>query len=508
MSGICAGKVLVLIVLAVGISAKMAIAASGLPTNQQILAFLTETIDWYRHRGIEAQIANDPVDLAFVKENRPVAGQIVQLGFDFARAGAAMATTTANDKGYPATPSGGASPDVARFVELENSATLASQQASQEIEAIKQKLRTADGADRQTLQAALEATQSRLDLLHVNAASLRDMVAFVRGRQAGDLASSIDDLARTVPEVTSPTATPAQLPNAVAKPQDSSILGRSAAVSTLRSKLRLLDEAISQTDKLRQSSDALRTPLLAYVNNRFSVGADPSVAAGDLSALQAQKAQLDALKSMVKALAPAIVALDKQTVLLTAYASHLASWRAAVSRDVQNAWQGLLVRLLGLAGMIGTLLVAGAGVRRLTDRYVRDPARRHVFRVIARVAVWLTIVLVAAFSVASDWSSMAGIAVALQSVISAALGYFLLVGRRGIRIGDRVQLSGVTGDVAEIGWLQFRLKEIDAETQQPTGRVVTYLNSFMFASPQTGLSRLDREEVKPRADLARHANAP
>ncbi len=85
---------------------------------------------------------------------------------------------------------------------------------------------------------------------------------------------------------------------------------------------------------------------------------------------------------------------------------------------------------------------------------------------------------------------------ALQSVILSAVGYFVLVGRRGIRIGDRVQMSGVTGEVTDIGWLQFQLKEIDIRTQQPTGNVVTFSNSFVLASPATGLSKFKRTDLK------------
>jgi len=513
-----------LTVLALGLSAEVSPAASDLPSNQQVLAFVTETIDWYRHRVIEPQRATDPVDLAFVEDNRPIAGQIVQLSFEFARAAATIAamSTAGNENGRPAT-TGGSSPDLAHFVELENNAILASRQASQAIEAIKQKLLTARGADRRKLQAALDATHSRLDLLQVSSASLREVVEFVRAsgdRQTGDLASSIDDLARTVPGVTSPTAVQPQMPNAdvapIAKPRDSGILGLSSEVSALGRKLRLLDDAIGRTDKLRQASDDIRSPLLAYVTKRFPAGADTYLTASDLRVLQEQKAQLDALKVMVKALAPAIVALDKQKVLLAAYAAHLNSWRAAVLHEVEQAWQGLILRLVGVAGVIGALVVIGAIARRFTDRHVRDPGRRHVLRIIARVVLWLTIVLVAAFSLASDWTSMAtffglltaGVAVALQSVILSALGYFLLVGRHGIKIGDRVQISGVTGDVTDISWLQFRLREIDNETHKPTGGVVTFSNSFVFASPATGLSKFNREELKPAPlDAAKQTNA-
>jgi len=90
----------------------------------------------------------------------------------------------------------------------------------------------------------------------------------------------------------------------------------------------------------------------------------------------------------------------------------------------------------------------------------------------------------------------AGIAVALQSVILSAIGYFVLVGRRGIRIGDSVRISGITGDVSDIGWFQFQLKEIDMETQQPTGNTVTFSNSFVLASPATGLSKFKQTEMR------------
>jgi hypothetical protein len=293
------------------------------------------------------------------------------------------------------------------------------------------------------------------------------------------------------------------------------ILGLSSEVSALGRKLRILDDEIGRADKLRQSTGDLRSPLLACATKRFPAGADNYLQASDVRVLQQQKAQVDALKIMVKALAPAIVALDKQNVLLAAYSSHLKSWRAAVFSEDEKAWKSLVLRLVGIAMVIGALVVIGAVARRLTDRYVRDPERRHVFRVIERVVLWFTIVLVVAFSFASEWTSLAtflglltaGVAVALQSVLLAALGYFLLVGRRGIKIGDRVQISGVTGDVTDIGWLQFRLREIDSETHQPTGRVATFSNSFVFVSPATGLIKLNREDLKP-AQLGSAAKTP
>lgn len=503
----CAYCVFLVVVPTAGISAQVSPPASDLPSNQRVLAFLTESIDWYRHRAIEERLATEPTDLVFLQDNRPIAAQIVQLSFDFARADALL---SGNQKASAAIASG-PSPDLAHFVQLENNADLAIRQASQEIETIKKKLATAHGAEGRTLQAALDVTQSRLDLLKAGSASLRELVEFVQatgGRQT-DLASSIDDLARTLPEMTGLTTVRSQTENyevaSLAKPRDSGILGLSSEVSALGRKLRLLDDEIARTDNLRQSSDDLRKPLLAYVNKRFPMGADNYLQASDLRVLQQQKAELDALIAVAKTLAPALVALDKQNVLLTAYTSHLNKWRAAVVNENEKTWRNLILRLVVVVVVITALLLIGAAARSLTDRHVREPERRHVIRVIERVVPWVLIVLVAAFSFTSDLASLAtffglltaGVAIALQSVILSALGYFLLVGKRGIRVGDRVQISGVTGDVTDIGWLQFRIHEIDNQTQQPTGHMVTFSNSFVFVSPATGLSKSNREEVKP-----------
>src|SRR5208283_4814672 len=403
------------------------------------------------------------------------------------------------------------SPELAQFLQLENNTELQSRQAGEEIEAINEEIKTAQGAHLGELQAALDATQSRLDVLQAGLITLRQLVEFMQAftsRETGDLASTIEDLARTVPDVTSPTTVASQTqvsaPSLSAKSGDSGILALSSEVSALGRKLGILDDEIRRTDTLRQSSEQLRDPLLAVINKRLPALAENALQGSDPAELQRQKTRLDELAALVKTLSPAIVALDKQRVWLAAYTSRLKSWRAAVIAEDRKTWKNLISRLLGAAVAIGSLVIIGAVVRRVTRRHMRDTERRHIALVIQRVALWSTIVAVAAFAFASDLTSLAtffgllaaGVAVALQSVILSAVGYFVLVGKRGIRIGDRVQISGVTGDVTDIGWLQFQLKEIDARTQQPTGNVVTFSNSFVLASPATGLSKFRRNDLK------------
>ncbi len=90
------------------------------------------------------------------------------------------------------------------------------------------------------------------------------------------------------------------------------------------------------------------------------------------------------------------------------------------------------------------------------------------------------------FSFASELGSIAtfaglitaGIAVALQSFILSVVGYFFLIGKYGIRVGDRVQVAGVTGEVVDIGLVRFHMIELISSGQKTaSGRVVTLSNS-------------------------------
>jgi Mechanosensitive ion channel len=479
-----------------------------LPSKQQVITFLTESIDWYRYLSVEQQIATDPVDLLFLDDNQPIGAQIVRLSFDFARADASLVATSLaarSDQGGAAIPDTSSS-ELAHFVDLEKKSEEASRQASQDVESLKRKLLTARRADHQKLQAALDETQSRLELLQAGSKSLRDLVEFVRatgagGPQTGNLAATIDDLARTVPEATNPASLPAELSmqnsklSPVPKPRDPGILGLTSEISALERKLHVLGEAMRLTDKLALSSQDLRTPLATFINQVVQSGEASNLQASDLGVLQQQKARLDALTVQIKNLSPAIEALDKQRVLLTLYKSHLGSWRTAVVSQYKKAWENLILRLVVLGVVIGSLAGIAAVLRRVTVRHIHDANRRRMILVVQRIVIWFAIILAAAFAFASDLSSLAtflglltaGVAVALQNVILAVLGYFLLVGKRGIRVGDRVQISGVTGDVIDIGLLQFQLREVDMRNQQPTGHVATFSNSFVFVAPATGL---------------------
>src|SRR6516165_1330968 len=77
----------------------------------------------------------------------------------------------------------------------------------------------------------------------------------------------------------------------------------------------------------------------------------------------------------------------------------------------------------------------------------------------------------------------AGLTVALKDFIVAFVGWFVLMGRNGMRLGDWVEINGVSGEVVELNMFHTVLLETGNWTDagHPTGRRVTFTNSFAIS---------------------------
>jgi hypothetical protein len=61
------------------------------------------------------------------------------------------------------------------------------------------------------------------------------------------------------------------------------------------------------------------------------------------------------------------------------------------------------------------------------------------------------------------------------------VGYFFLIGKYGIRVGDRIQIGTVVGEVIDIGLVRMHLMELHSDGPLgPTGRVVAFANLIVF----------------------------
>jgi small-conductance mechanosensitive channel len=73
-----------------------------------------------------------------------------------------------------------------------------------------------------------------------------------------------------------------------------------------------------------------------------------------------------------------------------------------------------------------------------------------------------------------------GITIALQDFIIAFLGWFVLIGKNGIHVGDWVEINGVGGEVIDVRLFSTTLLETGtlADRGLPTGRRITFMNGF------------------------------
>src|SRR5882724_1668105 len=493
-----------------GLSADTTQSSYQLPSDAQVIGYLLQSVNWYRHVYTERQVGSDPGDLVFLNDNQALESQIVKLSFEFAKADAALAKTATSQHDAPATLAAPASADLAHFIEFKNRNDQLTQQTSENIGKLNEKIASAREADRKKLKAALDDAESRLELLQAVSEGVNDLVQFVqtaRTAQANTatLDLTIDDLAQSIPELSNPATPLSKLPaqDSDSKSKNSwgetGILGLVSEVSALNHKLRVVDEKIRLTDNFSLSANNMRTPMSDFISRILQRAVTSNLQTSDLSLLREQKSQLDVLTLELKGFSPAILALDKQKALLDEYESHLLPWRTAVAKQYRQAWKQLVARLLIVLLIVGLLFGMGEISRRLALGRIQDSNRRRVVSMVHRLLTMFAIAVVALFSVASDLSSLAtyfglltaGMAVALQNVILASLGYLVLMGKRGIRIGDRIQVSGITGDVINMGLLQFQLREFDVEEARFTGHVATFSNSLVFVSPATGLLKFN-----------------
>ncbi|HET9838328.1 MAG TPA: mechanosensitive ion channel domain-containing protein [Candidatus Angelobacter sp.] len=471
-------------------------------SGEQIISFLNQTIVWSRQVSAEQQLVTEPSDALFLNDSRQTSDQVVRLAFEFARAQA-----PAIQAGTGLTTAQGDASQYQRLVDSANTADQKVKSLQQELEGFRQQLLTATGRKRTTLQALISETEGELALYQTRRDTLRNMLQFASGASAsgmgsGSLLSQVEELARSVPAAnsTKEAETNTQAVNSSAagaatarerKETPNGLLSLATDLFTLRRKLRTLDENLRQSDLLAQNAKSLRAPLVAKVRELTQRGDELAGQpdSQDPAVLAQQRKDLDAITAQFKQVSASLLPLSKQSILLDVYKRTTTNWRNAVDSQFQAEWKGLLLRIVGLALILGVLLGVSELWRRATFRYITDGRRRYQFLLIRRIVLWCLIAIIVATAFASELGAIttfaglltAGIAVALQNVILSIAGYFFLIGRYGVRVGDRVNINGVAGDVVDIGLVRLQIMEVTGgPAPRPTGRVVAFSNAVVF----------------------------
>jgi small-conductance mechanosensitive channel len=147
--------------------------------------------------------------------------------------------------------------------------------------------------------------------------------------------------------------------------------------------------------------------------------------------------------------------------------------------------------MIGVAIILGLLLVGlffDGWLENLLGKTSLDRRQVETLRTVTRVSLQVFAVLFILLVIFGPPSQLgtflglagAGLTVALKDFIVGFLGWFVLMGKNGIRLGDWVEINGVTGEVVELGMFHTVLLETGnwTDSSHPTGRRVTFTNSF------------------------------
>ncbi|HET9101038.1 MAG TPA: mechanosensitive ion channel family protein [Acidobacteriaceae bacterium] len=418
---------------------------------------------------------------------------------------------------------------------------------NKEIPTARPKARPALQSRRDTLQAQLalaQALQSNLQRLtaFVNATDAANGVAT-------ELTAKILALRRTVPTAAVPaesttdksttksaaTSSQIQFPIFGGAPNEG-LVGQMVQLIHLVSGLHSLDQLKDETTRLQTTTERLRAPLLAALRSTLqqgrielesnasssttsvpanggeqgansgpnnvsgqmasqSSGRGPVTPDGSQETPEQRQRATDELVRHFKQLSDATIPLSQELILMDQSQANLKQLQDSVDNEYDHTLRSLLLRVATLLIALGLIWLFSELWRRATFRYIRDARRRRQFLVLRRVITGFCMFVVILLGFVSDFSSLAtyaglitaGVAVALQTVILSVAAYFFLVGRYGVRVGDRVTVAysavtSVTGDVVDIGLVRFYLMELAGSgiDLQPTGRIVVFPNSVLF----------------------------
>jgi len=278
------------------------------------------------------------------------------------------------------------------------------------------------------------------------------------------------------------------------------LVGKVRQWMTLRRRERWLgkaqEHAAESAAQLEEGRRQIQTDLAARKEQAASIstapaGSAPSAApavstpgaspAASRTTLAARTREIAAEQSRVTIRAQRVAARKK-------LAETYGQWRAVVGTQANALLHSCLEDVAVVLAALLLLLFVDRWLETLLVRAPIDRRQVATLRSVVGVScqlVGIVLILLVLIGLPGQLGTMiglagAGLTVALKDFIIGFLGWFVLMGKHGMRVGDWVEINGVSGEVVELGIFHTVLLETGNWTDagHPTGRRVTFTNAF------------------------------
>ena len=515
-------------------------------TGKQVLDHVELAMRWYRQWENADMFVVRSADELYIENGQAIARQAMKLEFQSALAEATIIGEKSGkaSHAHTGTPS---TVDAQNIFQALQSIEPQIQTLKNELDTVNRKILQVSAKKRPPLLAQRDTLQGQIQLALALQGNLQKLTSFMTLAEDAngattELTGKIRGLEKTVPALQTVVA-PVQAgagvksqsapkivsaPAPVTNAQGAGLVGQLGQMFHLISSLRALDQLSDATAQMQTSTLALRAPLLIELRailreGQLEIqnvtansgagpnGAQPAQLSGSHSQQPAQAAtgipaplqaggqqsprSMQLLVQRFKLLSDATMPLSQQLILIDQSQANLTQLQNSMEREYTAIMRSVLLRVAMIFLSLGLIWLFSELWRRASFRYIRDARRRHQFLVLRRVVTGFCMGIVIILGFVSEFSSLAtyaglitaGVAVALQTVILSVAAYFFLVGRYGVRVGDRITVVysgaiGVSGEVLDIGLVRFYMLEMTGSgiDMQPTGRICVFPNSVLF----------------------------
>ncbi len=319
------------------------------------------------------------------------------------------------------------------------------------------------------------------------------------GLDQDELADSMEDLARASgdhrakiqQELTTREATMKKYDEQAATGEGQSAVTSAGQYKTLAGQISAWWAQRSRIQLIQQAEQLARADLAALTADHARLEPEAQAAEAKAAALKAagesnssRVKELEGLAAQRNILSILDDRLGAQQQLVTLYVR----WGNQVQLQHKIMLHMMLQSLTMIATIVLLTILAGWALQAAFDRISGDRRQRQALRIILNLGtqvIGLLLVLLVIFGAPQQTPTIlglttAGLTVVFQDFILAFCGWFVLMGRNGVRVGDWVEIDGVGGEVVDLGVFRTWLLETGNWTANghPTGRRVSFLNGY------------------------------